>query len=146
MEQNLFTLGYLSNTFGATETSLEDPTQSPGQDEYQETEYSLDETEPSGELLETANNLAANSVDITLDKAASLLNSNEVKSLLKDYGLDVVVKNTSRDMVKNTLALMGCWYATKLIKNKYTLVTLASVAAFLYLRGPSATTNSKTLV
>lgn len=147
MNHNLYTLGYLSGPVDAEATIQAMNDISSGNVPVDHT-Y---ETTSNDDLVDTAGKLAGSSVDSSLAKVSQLMQSTEVQDTLKSMGLDVVVKNTSREAVKNILSLLGVWYVTGFAKehlrNKYVLGGLGvTVLAFYMMSGKSeANTVAKEL-
>lgn len=145
MNQNLYTLGYLKGPVESTEYVQDVSTTSSGE----ETGNQIYTMAPTDDLVNTAGELAGNSVDSSLSKVSQLMQSEEVQETMKSLGLDVVVKNTSREAVKNVLALMGIWYVSGLVKNtfknKYVLGGVGLTAAVLYFRSSESTQVMKEL-
>lgn len=145
MEHNLYTLGFLRGPVDGEGQPLDMNTTSTGNETGNEI-YNMTSNE---DLVNTAGDIAGNSVDTSLSKVAQLMQSAEVQETMKSMGLDVVVKNTSREAVKNILALMGVWYVSGMVKNsfknKYVLGGVGILAGYLYFRSTESTEVMKEL-
>ena len=139
---------YVRHSFGSLESTIDSEgnalpvnTASSSQEEVIST--------ANADLVNTAGELAKTSVDNTLSKVSELLSSNEVQETLKSMGLDMVVKNTSREAVKNVLSLLGVWYASSLlktaIKSKFILLGVGALAVGVYLKGNESLDIMKSL-